>query len=102
MHYRIRHEHTRIARETSYGLMRLTFNVRTSEQNCRTLSNENPYQGLKMPLHSLQVTVWIGFTTSFLMRPFFGGEFTYQGPKTCFVTAPSYRDTLQGLVIPEL
>ncbi|GFV32619.1 uncharacterized protein TNCV_441111 [Trichonephila clavipes] len=55
--------------------------------NCRIWDMENPRTFQEIPLHSPKVTVWCGFTATFILGPFFFEETTRNGPVTCIVTA---------------
>ncbi|GFU79430.1 uncharacterized protein TNCV_871991 [Trichonephila clavipes] len=55
--------------------------------NCRIWDTENPRTFQEIPLHSPKVTVWCGFTATFILGSFFFEETTRNGPVTCTVTA---------------
>ncbi|GFU50783.1 uncharacterized protein TNCV_2494891 [Trichonephila clavipes] len=55
--------------------------------NCRIWDTENPRTFQEIPLHSPKVTVWCGFTATFIPGPFFFEETARNGPVTCTVTA---------------
>ncbi|GFX25433.1 uncharacterized protein TNCV_1424171 [Trichonephila clavipes] len=57
--------------------------------NCRIWDTENPRTFQEIPLHSPKVTVWCGFTATFILGPLFFEETTRNGPVTCTVTARS-------------
>ncbi|GFV87672.1 uncharacterized protein TNCV_779561 [Trichonephila clavipes] len=57
--------------------------------NCRMWDTENPRTFQEIPLHSPKVTVWCGFTATFILGPFFFEETTRSGPVTCTVMARS-------------
>ncbi|GBL94313.1 hypothetical protein AVEN_16829-1 [Araneus ventricosus] len=40
-------------------------------QNCRIWARANPFQMQSLPLHSQNVSVWCGFTATFIVSPFF-------------------------------
>ena len=70
--------------------------------NCRIWDTENPRTLQEIPLHSPKVTVWCGFTSTFIIGPFFFEENTRNGPVTCTVTAERYRNMLENFVIPKI
>ncbi|GFY09440.1 uncharacterized protein TNCV_4321191 [Trichonephila clavipes] len=39
--------------------------------NCRIWESDNPHSTLQVPLHSPKVTVWCGFSASFILGPYF-------------------------------
>ncbi|GFV86879.1 uncharacterized protein TNCV_2198311 [Trichonephila clavipes] len=39
--------------------------------NCRIWETDNPHSTLQVPLHSPKVTVWCGFSSSFILGPYF-------------------------------
>ncbi|GFV11487.1 uncharacterized protein TNCV_1413641 [Trichonephila clavipes] len=59
--------------------------------NCRIWDTENPRTFQEIPLHSPKVTVWCGFTATFILGPFFFEETTRNGLVTCTVTARRQR-----------
>ncbi|GFW90963.1 uncharacterized protein TNCV_1758371 [Trichonephila clavipes] len=42
--------------------------------NCRIWETDNPHSTLQVPLHSPKVTVWCGFSASFILGPYFFEE----------------------------
>jgi hypothetical protein len=70
--------------------------------NCRIWDTENPRTFQEIPLHSPKVTVWCGFTATFILGPFFFEEATCSGPRTCTVTARRYKNMLENFVIPQM
>lgn len=61
--------------------------------NCRIWSDSNPHASQSRPLHSPQVTVWMGFTSQFGLKPFF-----FDGT----VNSNNYLTMLKDHVIPQL
>ncbi|GFV32773.1 uncharacterized protein TNCV_3312541 [Trichonephila clavipes] len=70
--------------------------------NCRIWDTENPRTFKEIPLHSPKVTVWCGFTATFILSPFFFEETTRNGPVTCPVTARRYKNMLKNFVAPQM
>ncbi|GFW96601.1 uncharacterized protein TNCV_2846581 [Trichonephila clavipes] len=70
--------------------------------NCRIWATENPRTVLETPLHDEKVTVWVGFTTSTVIGPFFFEEMRDSGFVTATVTGERYADMLQNRIIPSL
>ncbi|GFT46894.1 uncharacterized protein TNCV_3989541 [Trichonephila clavipes] len=70
--------------------------------NCRIWATENPRTVVETPLHDKKVTVWVGFTTSTVIGPFFFGETRDFGFVTATVTGEGYADMLQNRIIPSL
>ncbi|GFX90703.1 uncharacterized protein TNCV_3195211 [Trichonephila clavipes] len=70
--------------------------------NCRIWATENPRTVVKTPLHDEKVTVWVGFTTSTIIGPFFFEEMRDSGFATATVTGERYADMLQNRIIPSL
>ncbi|GFV35673.1 uncharacterized protein TNCV_1892831 [Trichonephila clavipes] len=70
--------------------------------NCRIWDTENPRTFQEIPLHSQKVTVWCGFTATFILGPFFFKETTRNGPVTCTVTARRYKNMLGNFVAPQM
>ncbi|GFX44290.1 uncharacterized protein TNCV_4376781 [Trichonephila clavipes] len=54
--------------------------------NCRIWATENPRTVVETPMHDEKVTVWVEFTTSTLIRPFFFEEMRDSGIVTATVT----------------
>ncbi|GBM98902.1 hypothetical protein AVEN_201016-1 [Araneus ventricosus] len=69
---------------------------KVNTQNCRIRNTEN------LLLHSPKVTVWCGFTATFILGPFFFEEATRNGPVTCTVTAKRFKNMLENFVVPQL
>ncbi|GFV92937.1 uncharacterized protein TNCV_1693301 [Trichonephila clavipes] len=70
--------------------------------NCRIWATENPRTVLETPLHGEKITVWVGFTTSTIIGPFFFEEMRDSGFVTATVTGERYADMLQNRIIPSL
>ncbi|GFU26599.1 uncharacterized protein TNCV_1837271 [Trichonephila clavipes] len=70
--------------------------------NCRIWDTENPHTFQEIPLHSPKVTVWCGFTATFILGPFFFEETTLNGPVTYTVTARRYKNMLENFVAPQM
>ncbi|GFU03451.1 uncharacterized protein TNCV_797501 [Trichonephila clavipes] len=70
--------------------------------NCRIWATENPRTVVETPLHDEKVTVWVGFTTSTVIGPFFFEEMRDSGFVTATVTGERYADMLQNRIIPSL
>ncbi|GFW50786.1 retrovirus-related Pol polyprotein from transposon 297 [Trichonephila clavipes] len=68
--------------------------------NCRIWATENPRSVVETPLHEEKVTVWVGFTTSTVIGPFFFEEMRDSGFVTATVTGELYTDMLQNCIIP--
>ena len=77
-------------------------NGTVNTHNCRIWASENSHAFQEIPLHSPKVTVWCGFTSSFIIGPYFFEENTPTGPKTCSVNAEKYRTMLLNFAIPQL
>lgn len=72
-------------------------------QNSRIWATSNPREYHSQPLHSPHITVWCGFTASFILGPFFFEEHCpVSGFKTCTVTAKRYLTLLRDHVVPAL
>ncbi|GFV52693.1 DUF4817 domain-containing protein [Trichonephila clavipes] len=57
---------------------------------CRIWETDNPHSTLRVPLHSPKVTVGCGFSTSFILGPYFFEELGAGGPVTCSITGQRY------------
>lgn len=77
-------------------------NGSVNTQNCRIWACERPTVIQEVPLHSPKVTVWCGFTATFILGPYFFEHITRTGPMTCTVTGEKYGQMLQTFVIPQL
>lgn len=64
-----------------------------SRYHCQIWSQNNPRQFMTKHLHPLKVCVWIGFTSTFCLQPYF-----FEGT----ITAHSYLRMLQNHVCPRL
>jgi hypothetical protein len=74
-------------------------NVNT--HNCRIWATCNPREYTQHPLHSPKVTVWCGFTGSFILGPFFfETQCPVNGWKTATVNAQRYLTLLREKVVP--
>lgn len=72
-------------------------------QNSRIWATSNPREYQSQPLHSPHITVWCGFTASFILGPFFFEEHCpVSGWKTCTVNAERYLTLLRDHVVPAL
>ncbi|GBM09990.1 hypothetical protein AVEN_23983-1 [Araneus ventricosus] len=80
----------------------LSLNGHVNTHNCRIWATENPHAIQEQPLHSEKVTIWCGFTATFIIGPYFFEEITANGIQTCSVTGYRYRDMLREFVIPQL
>ncbi|GBM27181.1 hypothetical protein AVEN_9851-1 [Araneus ventricosus] len=78
------------------------FQGSVNTQNCRIWARENPFQMHPLPLHYQKVTVWCGFTTAFIVGPFFFEEIGPSSPITCAVNGTSYESHLRNQLIPAL
>lgn len=68
--------------------------------NCRIWSDSNPLETFETPLWSPKVTVWIGFSSTLTLTPFF-----FEDPDshdTVTVNSERYCKMLQNHVIPQL
>ncbi|GFU86465.1 uncharacterized protein TNCV_1418171 [Trichonephila clavipes] len=70
--------------------------------NCRIWETDNPHSTLRVPLHSPKVTVWCGFSASFILGPYFFEELGAGGPVTCFITGQRYASLLRNKIIPDM
>ncbi|GFV71321.1 uncharacterized protein TNCV_1476261 [Trichonephila clavipes] len=70
--------------------------------NCRIWETDNPHSTLRVPLHSPKVTVWCGFSASFILGPYFFEELGAGGPVTCSITGQRYASLLRNKIIPDL
>ena len=68
-------------------------------QNCRIWGSTKPLIVHQRPLHSVYVTVWFGFTNTFILGPFFFERITPIEPVRCTVTSASYENILMQRVI---
>ncbi|GFX61598.1 transposable element tc3 transposase [Trichonephila clavipes] len=70
--------------------------------NCRIWETDNPHSTLRVPLHSPKVTVWCGFSASFILGSYFFEELGAGGPVTCSITGQRYASLLRNKIIPDL
>ncbi|GFV80336.1 uncharacterized protein TNCV_4957391 [Trichonephila clavipes] len=70
--------------------------------SCRIWETDNPHSTLRVPLHSPKVTVWCGFSASFILGPYFFEELGAGGPVTCSITGQRYASLLRNKIIPDL
>ncbi|GFV30922.1 uncharacterized protein TNCV_4013561 [Trichonephila clavipes] len=70
--------------------------------NCRIWESDNPHSTLQDSLHSPKVTVWCGFSTSFILGPYFFQKLGAGGPVTCSITGQRYASLLRNKIIPDL
>ncbi|GFU78910.1 uncharacterized protein TNCV_307511 [Trichonephila clavipes] len=70
--------------------------------NCRICETHNPHSTLQVPLHSPKVTVWCGFSASFILGPYFFQELGAGGPVTCSITGQRYASLLRNKIILDL
>ncbi|GFV27253.1 uncharacterized protein TNCV_3459481 [Trichonephila clavipes] len=70
--------------------------------SCRIWETDNPHSTLQVPLYSPKVTVWCGFSASFILGPYFVEELGAGGPVTCSITGQRYASLLRNKIIPYL
>ncbi|GFT50973.1 uncharacterized protein TNCV_1174031 [Trichonephila clavipes] len=70
--------------------------------NCRIWETDNPHSTLRVPLHSPKVTVWCGFSASYILGLQFFEELGAGGPVTCSITGQRYASLLRYKIIPDL
>ncbi|GFU06773.1 uncharacterized protein TNCV_4353371 [Trichonephila clavipes] len=70
--------------------------------NCRIWESDNSHSTLQVPLHSPKVTVWCGFSASFILGPYFFEELGAGDPVTCSITGQRYASLLRNKIIPDL
>ena len=68
-------------------------------QNGRIWATENPLETQPVPLHNAKVTVWYGFTVSFIIRSYFFKETNALGPVTVTVSDQRYECLLRNHAI---
>ncbi|GFW37710.1 uncharacterized protein TNCV_4629151 [Trichonephila clavipes] len=71
-------------------------------RSCRIWETDNPHSTLEVPLHSRKVTVWCGFSTSFILGPYFFEDLSAGGPVTCSIIGQRYASLLRNKIIPDL
>ncbi|GFW06585.1 uncharacterized protein TNCV_2189181 [Trichonephila clavipes] len=69
---------------------------------CRIWETGNPHSTLQVPLHSLKVTVWCGFSAFCILGPYFFEELGAGGPVRCSITGQRYASLLRNKIIPDL
>ncbi|GFW33253.1 uncharacterized protein TNCV_2859311 [Trichonephila clavipes] len=77
-------------------------NGSVNTHNCQIWETDNPHSTLQVPLHSPKVTVWCGFSTSFILGPYFFEELGAGGPVTCSITGQRFASLLRNKIIPDL
>ncbi|GFT87757.1 uncharacterized protein TNCV_4001031 [Trichonephila clavipes] len=70
--------------------------------NCRIWESDNSHSTLQVPLHSPKVTVWCGFSATFILGPYFFEELGAGGLVTCSITGQRYASLLRNKIIPDL
>ncbi|GFS75026.1 uncharacterized protein TNCV_1396791 [Trichonephila clavipes] len=70
--------------------------------NCRIWETDNPHSTLQVPLYSPKVTVWSGFSASFILGKYFFEEIGVGGPVTCYTTGQRNASLLRNKIIPDL
>ena len=85
-------------RWSNEGHFHLSGTVNT--HNCRIWDTKNSRTFQEIPPHSPKVSVWYGFTATFIIGPFFFEENTHNGPVTGTVTARRYRK--HAFVLPQI
>jgi hypothetical protein len=70
--------------------------------NCIIWSKNCPHEKYPKKLHDEYVTVWCGFTSEFLIGPYFFEESTMRGSKRVTVTSARYQEMITKFVIPTL
>ncbi|GFV53831.1 uncharacterized protein TNCV_4208821 [Trichonephila clavipes] len=69
--------------------------------NCRIWDTENHRTFQEIPLYSPKVTVWCGFTATFILGPFFFEETTRNGPVICTGMARRWTPPHIGLCVQQ-
>lgn len=70
--------------------------------NCRIWSSNNRHLVIQQGLHDLKVTVWCGFTSRFIIGPYFFEENAAGETKTVTVNGERYLNMLHDYAIPSL
>ncbi|GFX77515.1 uncharacterized protein TNCV_4025651 [Trichonephila clavipes] len=96
------HRHHELLPGDSTDEAHFTLRGSVNTHNCRIWATENPRTVVETPLHDEKVTVWVGFTTSTVIGPFFFEEMRDSGFVTATVTGERYADMLQNRIIPSL
>ncbi|GFU25075.1 uncharacterized protein TNCV_568301 [Trichonephila clavipes] len=73
-----------------------------NSHNSRIWATENPRTVVETPLHDKKVAVWVGFTTSTVIEPFFFEEMRDSAFVAATMTGERYADMLQNRIIPSL
>lgn len=75
-----------------------TLHGQVNRHNSGTWSQQNPHRIIETPLHDTKVTVWIGFTSDFIIGPYFFEE----NGQTVTINSARYLNMLRNFVIPQL
>lgn len=71
--------------------------------NTRIWSDVNPHRFVEKPLHSDKVAVWMGFSSDFILEPYFYQEFNNNGDLVSVnVDGRGYLEMLREHIIPTL
>lgn len=70
--------------------------------NCRIWSINNPQVNIQQGLHDLKVTVWCGFTSRFIIGPYFFEQIENGRTSPVTVTGQRYLNMLRDYAIPLL
>ncbi|GFY03137.1 uncharacterized protein TNCV_981421 [Trichonephila clavipes] len=70
-------------------------NTQENSHNCRIWVTENPHSVHAKALHDTKVTVWGGFTVSFILGPCFFERVNPQELTTCPANGERYLEKLQ-------
>lgn len=65
-------------------------------------SNNEPHDGILLPLHEEKVTMNCDVTSTFILDPYIFEESTVSGLQTCMVTSVRYIEMLANYTIPNL
>ena len=86
------------------GLTRHTLHwkVQLDMQKCRIRGSTKPLVVYQWSLNSAFMTMWCGFTSTFILGLFLFERIIPRGPVWCTVTAASYKRILMQRVIPAL
>jgi len=72
--------------------------MRPSSWNIRIWAEENPHNFIQQPLHSRKVTGWIGFSSNFILGPYFYQNFNENGDLISMnVNGANYYEMLDEL-----
>lgn len=81
----------------------ISLNGHVNRQNFRIWSRENPHRVRERPLHPKQINMWMGFTSTFMIGPYFYGEYDEEGELKPFnVNSQSYLRMITDYVVPAL